>query len=163
LPDVLCNTSPLQYLHQLALLHLLPALAETVMIPPAVVAELAAGRELGVDVPDPAMLPWITVREPIAAPALPLVNDLGPGETQVLMLGLEVPGAILVLDDALARRVAFSLQLPLIGTLGLLLAAKRANLIPAVAPLLDHLDALRFRLSGATRGAVLRLADEDQD
>ena len=65
-----------------------------------------------------------------------------------------------VLDDALARQVAETLRLPVTGTLGLLLDAKRLSLIPAVRPLLEQLDALGFRLAPHTRSAVLKLAGE---
>jgi len=67
---------------------------------------------------------------------------------------------VVVLDDALARRVAETLGLNVTGTLGLLLDAKRASLIPAVGPLLDQLEALRFRLAPHTCAAVLKLAGE---
>ncbi len=63
---------------------------------------------------------------------MPLVTDLGPGETEVLMLGLESRESILVLDDAFARRVAETLALRFTGTLGLLLDAKRSGLIAQV-------------------------------
>jgi predicted nucleic acid-binding protein len=92
---------------------------------------------------------------------LPLATDLGPGETQVLMLALEVPEAVAVLDDALARQVAEALNLKLTGTLGLLIDAKRAGLVSAVGPLLDQLQALRFHLAMHTRIAVLKLAGEE--
>lgn len=88
------------------------------------------------------------------------MSDLGPGETEVLALALETKDAIAVLDDALARQVAEALKLPLIGTLGLLLNAKRVGLIPAVCPLIEQLDALGFRLASHTRAAVLRMAGE---
>jgi hypothetical protein len=52
LPEVICNTSPLQYLHQLELLHILPALAGRVTVPPAVLDEISAGQALGVNLPD---------------------------------------------------------------------------------------------------------------
>jgi predicted nucleic acid-binding protein len=161
LPDVVCDTSPIQYLHQLGLLHILPTLAERVIVPPAVVTELATGRALGIDLPDLTTLDWVLVRRPTSEPALPLINDLGPGETQVLMLALESRQAIAVLDDALARHVAETLEIPLTGTLGLLIDAKRAGLVTAVAPLLDRLQALRFRLAPHTRAAVLKLAGEE--
>lgn len=61
MPDLVCNTSPLQYLHQLGLLHLLPKLGGRVSIPPAVVEELAAGRRAGVDLPDPTQLDWVRI------------------------------------------------------------------------------------------------------
>jgi predicted nucleic acid-binding protein len=161
LSEVICDTSPLQYLHQLELLHILPALSDGVIIPPAVVDELATGRDLGVNLPDPTELDWLTIRRPASAAALPLVTDLGPGETEVLMLALELPEVVAVLDDALARQVAETLNLRLTGTLGLLIDAKRAGLISAVRPLLDQLQALRFRLAIHTRIAVLKLADEE--
>jgi predicted nucleic acid-binding protein len=159
--DVICDTSPLQYLYQLDLLHILPALSKRVIVPPAVVQELALGRAQGVSLPDVTRLDWVSVRRPTSEPALPLVTDLGPGETQVLMLALESRDAIVVLDDALARQVAEMLDIRLTGTLGLLLDAKRANLVPTVAPLLDRLQDLRFRLAPHTRAAVLKLAGEE--
>ncbi len=160
MPEVICNTSPIQYLYQLELLHVLPALANQVIVPPAVVEEVAIGRAAGVSLPDLPALAWVTVRRPSGAVALPLVTDLGPGETEVLMLALEWREAVVILDDAFARRVAETLGLRLTGTLGLLLDAKRAGLVTAVAPLLDQLQALRFRLALHTREAVLKLAGE---
>ena len=160
MPEVICNTSPLQYLHQLGLLHLLPALAGRIIVPPAVLEELSSGRAQGVDLPDLAALEWVTIRQPTSVAALPLVTDLGPGETEVLALALESREVIVVLDDAHARQVAETLGLRLIGTLGVLLNAKRAGLVTAVTPLLDQLEALRFRLASHTRAAVLKLSGE---
>jgi predicted nucleic acid-binding protein len=78
------------------------------------------------------------------------------------MLGLETTQSTLLLDDALARKVADSLELPFTGTLGILLSLKELGLVPAILPLLDHLQALNFRLSPETRSVVLRLAGEDR-
>jgi predicted nucleic acid-binding protein len=160
LPEVICNTSPLQYLHQLRLLHILPALVTRVVAPPAVIEELTAGRMHGVDVPDAASLTWVSVRTPKGVSALRLVSDLGAGETEVLMLALESTDPLLIVDDWLARQIAASLRLPVKGTLGLLLDAKKRGLVHAVKPHLDALQELRFRLSPATRRAVLDLARE---
>lgn len=158
--EVFCNTSPLQYLHQLGLLPVFQRLAGRVVVPPAVVQELAAGRAKGLNVPEVADLEWIEVRLPSSVAAVPLVTDLGAGETQVLALALESTGASVVLDDGLARRVAASLGLTVEGTLGLLLDAKQAGLVPSVAPLVDQLQTLGFWLDARTRAAVLRLAGE---
>ncbi|MHB8777610.1 MAG: DUF3368 domain-containing protein [Anaerolineales bacterium] len=118
--NVICNTSPFQYLHQIDQLRILPALAGKIIVPSAVVDELAAGRVAGVDLPDLAQLDWVMVQSPAGQSALPLISDLGAGESEVLMLALETPGATVILDDMLARRVAKSLNLHLTGTLGLL-------------------------------------------
>lgn len=160
MPDLICDTSPIQYLHQLDLLHVLPVLGDQVWVPPAVVEELAVGRSIGVNLPDVEALDWVTVRRPISEIALPLVAHLGPGETEVLMLALEMREAVAVLDDALARQMAETLGLHFTGTLGLLLDAKKAGLVAGVRPLLDKLNALQFRLAPHTYEAVLRLAGE---
>ena len=160
MPDLSCDTSAFQYLRQIDLLHILPALAETVLVSPAVVAELQQGQIPGINLPDLTELEWITVQEPAGIVALPLVNNLGQGETEVLMLALETPSVVSILDDALARRVAATLHLKFTGTLGLLLDAKQAKLISDVGPYLDQLKTLQFRLAEHTRNAVLKLAGE---
>ena len=158
--EIICNTSPIQYLYQLGLLDLLRKLSAKIIIPPAVVDEIATGKSMGVSLPDLNTFDWVEVRRPTSESALPLINDLGEGETEVLMLALELRDSVVILDDDLARRVTKSLNIRHIGTLGVLLDAKRAGLIPKIAPLLDQLDALRFRLAPHTRAAVLKLAGE---
>lgn len=158
--EFICNTSPFQYLHQIGLLHILPALAGRIIIPQAVVDELAQGRNVGVNLPDPLACEWVTIRHPVSVSALPLITDLGPGETEVLMLALESQDAVSILDDALARRVAESQGIRVIGTLGLLLNAKQAGHVPSIREYVDQLEALRFRLAPQTRMAVLKLAGE---
>lgn len=124
MPEVVCNTSPLQYLHQIGQLRILPALAGSIID-----------------------LNWIQIRAPISVKAASLITDLGPGESQVLMLALETPGSIALLDDGLARRVAIARGIPIKGTLGLLLDAKRAGHITVVKPSLDKLQDLGFCLA----------------
>src|SRR5262249_262002 len=147
LGEVICSTSPMQYLHQAGCLTILPALVGTVLIPAAVDAELAVGRSLGLDLPDPAQLSWVTIRPSTCAVPTSLPAVLGAGEAAVLTIALGCVDPVVILDDSLARRAAQSLGLRLTGTLGLLLDAKRAGLITTISPVLDTLQALRFRLS----------------
>ncbi len=161
MPDIICDTSAIQYLYQLELLHILPKLADRVLVPPAVMDEIEVGRAADVPLPDLADLDWVIVQRPVSVAAVPLLTDLGPGEAEVLMLAIEQKQLVAVLDDALARRIADTLDLPFTGTLGLLLDAKRAGLVPAVGPLLDRLQALRFRLAPDTRQLILKLAGEE--
>ena|SRR5437879_617443 len=97
---------------------------------------------------------------PISTISLPQTRDLGEGETEVLTLALESHDAVVVLDDRLARKVADDLGLRFTGTLGLLIDAKKKGLVSTIEPLLDQLQSLRFRLSPATRAAVLKLVGE---
>jgi hypothetical protein len=85
----------------------------------------------------------------------------GAGEREVLALAAETPGTTLIIDDGLARRYAETLRVRFTGTAGALVKAKRQGL-DAVAPVLDHLAALRFRLDAQTRAAVLRLVGEEK-
>lgn len=141
---------------------MLPKLAEKVFVPPAVVEEIKIGHSLGINLPKLEKLDWVDVLRPASDLALPLVTNLGPGETEVLMLALEMRGAVVVLDDAPARELAEILDLRLTGTLGLLLDAKRAGLVSTVRPVLERLQSLRFRLASRTFSAVLRLAGEGE-
>jgi len=134
---------------------LFPHLTTRVIIPGAVATELETGRKLGIDLPDPKTLDWIEIKSPASEPVLPLITDLGPGETEVLALALETEDPLVIMDDGPARRMAETLGIKLTGTLGLLIDAKRSGLIPAVAPVLDQLEALRFRLAAQTPNAVL--------
>jgi len=160
LPEVICDTSPIQYLYQTELLGILPELSDKVWIPPAVVEEISIGHKNNVSLPDLDSLKWINVKRPVSEVALPLIKDLGAGETEVLMLGLEMPETVLILDDLLARQLAENLKLKLRGTLGLLLDAKERGIIKSVKPFLDKLGSLRFRLAADTRNVVLKLAGE---
>ena len=51
------------------------------------------------------------------------------------------------IDELHARRVAAVFEVPVTGTLSVILTAKRRGLVPAVRPLLDRLQELRFRMS----------------
>jgi predicted nucleic acid-binding protein len=105
----------MQYLHQLELLHVLPKLAKQVFVPSAVVEEIKIGHSLGVNLPKLEEFDWLNVRRPASNLALPLVTNFGPGETEVLMLGLEMRGTVVVLDDRPARELAVVLDLRFCG------------------------------------------------
>ena len=75
-------------------------------------------------------------------------------------LALQVNARWTVLDDRPARRLAQALGLPTIGTLGILLAAKRRDLLPAIRPSLDALLNVGFRIAPALYDRVLAAAGE---
>ena len=158
--EAICDTSPIQYLHQIGFLHLLAEFYTQTLIPPAVVGELDRGKAIGVDLPDIRTLPWLKIQAPEGLGKVPTVADLGVGEKEVLALGMQVPGAVVILDERLWRLHAEALKLNFTGTLGVLLRAKVEGRIPRIQPILEHLDQLGFRLSTKTHAAVLRQAGE---
>ena len=60
--EVICNTSPIQYLHQMNFLHILQELYGQISIPEGVFTELDAGRTTGIALPDVKSLSWISVQ-----------------------------------------------------------------------------------------------------
>lgn len=160
MPEVISDTSPMQYLYQIAQLELLPILYERVRIPQAVADELAQGRRQGLSLPNPASLAWVTICPVPLSSLIPNLPNLGSGEREALSLAITIPSFLVILDDALARNYAQQLNISLTGTLGVLLKGKQAGYLEAIAPLLDKLHTLNFRLASTTRAAVLRLAHE---
>jgi len=83
---------------------------------------------------------WLEAEQPPEPAIAPLQLLVDRGEAGAIALAQAHPGAILLLDDAKARRVAESLGLPRIGTLGVLRKAKHAGLLDAIAPLIGKLE-----------------------
>lgn len=158
---VISNTSPLFYLHRLRHLELLRELYQRIIVPEAVVRELEAGRDQGEDAPKVTNYGWIEVRSVRVPQLIQLITDLGSGEAEVLALALEEPDTLVILDDRLARNMAKLQNLRITGTAGVLLKAKQEGHTSAVAPLLNELTQLGFRLSEAVKASILHLAKEN--
>jgi predicted nucleic acid-binding protein len=161
MPEVVCDTSALQYLHQLGLLSLLRDLYGRIIIPDAVTKEIDAGKKAGVDLPDIQSMEWIQ----IVAVTAPLATgtDLGTGELAVLALAQSMSPAVAVIDDGSARQYARTQQILFTGTCGILLRAKERGLVPKVTPFLDRLSTLGFHLDSRTRNQILSLAGEQRE
>ncbi len=82
---------------------------------------------------------------------------LGPGETAVL----ERAHCTAVLDDASARACARAFDIPLIGTLGVVLRARQRGVIPSAGDLLRALRAAGLYLDDETIRSALRRVGEE--
>jgi hypothetical protein len=150
---VVADASVLIALAQIEQLPLLEGLFGEIVIPAAVAREVAPSL--------PQLPSWIHVREP------PRSGDsrvkeagLDVGESEALTLAVQAAGGRIILDDLPARNLAATLGLSVIGTAGVLLAAKRSGLIAAVRPLLDALRTRGFRLRQDVYDEILRSAGE---
>jgi len=152
---VVADASALICLGWVDQLQLLPAVFGRIIVPPAVVAE---ATHRGAPLPT-----WVDV-QPLGRPIDARVSaaQLGPGESEVLSLGLELNDAWLILDDGDARALAHDLRLHVLGTAAVILEAKRAGLLPLVRPTLDALLAKGFRLDRKVYDLILKAADEPQ-
>lgn len=68
----------------------------------------------------------------------------------------------MVVDDRAARDCAYSMNIAVRGTIGILLLAKRRKKIDRIAPVLIHLRKAGLRVSQALFDKALRLADENR-
>jgi predicted nucleic acid-binding protein len=150
---VIADASPLIALHQIGQISLIEHLFDRILIPSAVAREVSPSL--------PSLPYWIVPRDltrPIGSEIL--LASLGAGESETLALALEDGADLLILDERPARKLALVLGLPVVGTAGILLAAKRAGLIPEVRPLLDTLIEKGFRVSTSLRDKILADAAE---
>jgi predicted nucleic acid-binding protein len=151
--QVVCNSSPLIALDQIGQLDLLERLFGAVLVPSAVASETA---------PTVVLPSWIR-EQPLAQPLGPqmLGAMLGPGESEAIGLALETGATWVILDDRPARRLAQALGLPVVGTLGVLVAAKRRGFLPKVQPSVDALIQNGFRIAADLYKRVLADAGEN--
>lgn len=90
-----------------------------------------------------------------------LLHHLGLGEAAAISLAINHNARAVLIDDKLARNVASAHQLPVVGTMAILLRAKRQSLIPSIRPIVDEMIAQGRRIGGSLRQQILRAAGEE--
>jgi len=111
---IIADTSCLILLSKIDEIGLLKSLAHHVYITSTVQSEF------GSSLPD-----WLIVKDPNQTPfQILLEKEIDAGEISAILLALETPSSILVIDDLKGRKIAERLKLQFVGTLGLLLKAK---------------------------------------
>jgi predicted nucleic acid-binding protein len=82
------------------------------------------------------------------------------GEASAMVLAMETPESMLILDDDKARKLARRLGITFTGTLGVITKAKQRGLVPAVKALLERMKQVGFYISDALEERILRDAKE---
>ncbi|MBF0433876.1 MAG: DUF3368 domain-containing protein [Magnetococcales bacterium] len=132
------DASPLILLGRVEHLWLLEQMSRQIVVPQSVCLEIAAGQRW--DGSCVKTLAW-TERHRTGDVPLPASVEgwgLGAGESQVVATAL-LHGGKALLDDRMGRRCAKAQGLSVIGTLGVVLLAKRLHLIPSALTLLEAL------------------------
>lgn len=80
------------------------------------------------------------------------------GETEAMLLYKEVSADYLLIDDKRSRKVAKINQIKTIGSIGVLLQAKRAGHIPLIAPLLELIASSPVYISESLINTLLEMA-----
>ena len=126
---VIADTTPINYLAKAGYGHVLRELYGMVIVPPAVRRELNHPRT------PPEVRQWLSPWPtwlPVASVPLivrPELLVLGAGESEAIAFALQTEHSQLLMDDADGRRTAGALNLPALGTVGILRNAARENLL----------------------------------
>lgn len=133
------NASPLIFLSRAGLLDLLQILSPEIIVPEIVAAEIQIRGKTDPTAQALASNPWLLVTPTPAAPAQIQAWGLGPGESSVLAWAYAHPGTEAIIDDLAGRRCAAAFNIPVRGTLGLVLIAKQRGRVPSARRLLEQL------------------------
>jgi uncharacterized protein len=161
---VVSDTSAITNLAAINQLRLLPLLYQQVIIPEAVYRELV---DIDPSVPGSAeaqTATWLEVRVIANREVVERLQSevrLDPGESEAIALALEIGADLLLIDERRGRAEADRLCIKITGLLGILVEAKRKNLIVAVKPLMNALIATSdFRVSSALYDQILNMVNE---
>ena len=90
-----------------------------------------------------------------------LRTTLDAGESEALVLAVELSAELILMDDRVGREAARRMCLRMVGTIGVLQRAKKAGLISAIRPLIeDIIDRLGFFLARELVDSVLKQEGE---
>lgn len=148
---VVSNSSPIIALTNIEELQLLNFLFKEIFIPEFVY------KEVGIRLHDSFIVSRIK--------DINLLNHLnsflGRGEAEAIVLAKDIDAELIILDDKEARKIAKSLGLKVIGTVGLLILGKNRGYYTKIRPILKKLEAVNFRLSETLVEEILRSVNEE--
>lgn len=159
---VVSNATPLIGLAVIGKFHLLQQLFSQIYIPQAVYDEVVtAGKEAAGAKSEVSNASWIittTVQDRLAVNVL--LDELDLGEAETIILSQELDADWVLMDEKKGRRKLGQMDVPKIGTIGILLKAKEAEALSAIKPYMEQLREKGFSISQPVIDAVLLQANE---
>ena len=148
---IISDTSCLILLSNIDELNLLRNFGKEVLITQEIL------QEFGKSLPD-----WIQIKEPIDRQFQKLLGrEIDKGEASAIILALETPGSILIIDDLKGRRIADQMDIKYSGSFGLILRAKQEGIITSVRPIIEKIRKTNFRFSENLLLSILNQAGEE--
>lgn len=161
MPKVVSNSSPLIHLAKIGRLSLLKKFYENIFIPESVYIECVIEGKNREDAELIKNAEWIKL-EKIKDDRLVkfLSAELDKGESETIVLSLEIGADLVLLDDYEARQKARLYGLKITGTLGILLRAKYEGQISSLKEEIIKLKNTGFRIRQDLEYKILKEAGE---
>ena len=140
--NIVINASPIIFFAKLGIVQSLPDMFDPLVIPKGVRNEIVKGKDEAATWINDDGKPYI--QDVGSVPDIIKAWDLGRGESQVLAFSQKNTNFIVGIDDKAARNCAKSLNLQMIGTLGLILLAQKQTIVEDATPYLYKLPELRL-------------------
>lgn len=157
---VVADAGPLIAFGRIGRMDLLPATLGEILVPHAVLSEcLTEPDKPGAKAVHEGIARGLLVDAPDPDSPMPPFPMLDAGESAAIRLALKRSVPVLI-DEKAGRKLAAHLGLTVIGSGGVLLAAKKQGLIDAVGPLLGAMRKTGYYLSDALAQAILNRAGE---
>jgi len=105
--------------------------------------------------------PWFEIKEASDKNYQAIIEaSVDKGEASAIALAIEFDDCLLIIDDLKGRKFAHQLGLTIIGTIGVIVDAKLAGIIPSVKPILSKIKLTNFRITEQLELLILKLTGE---
>lgn len=160
---VIADTTPIISFIKMSLLHILETMYGEIIIPEAVYDELICNPSMSHEaeiVKECSFLKMKKVENEFAVKILRVQMNLDAGESEAIVLAESLKADVLLIDEKKARNIARKMNVNIVGTLGILLEAKRQKYILELKPYLDTLLDQNIRIGTQLYNEILELAEE---
>lgn len=147
---IISDTSCIILLDKIGELEILNKLFGTIITTPEV------AKEFGQQLPF-----WFEIQQPKDKNYQSIIEaSVDNGEASAIALAIELDDCLLIIDDLRGRKFAIELGLTIIGTIGVIVDAKLAGIVPSVRPILLKIRTTNFRITERLELLILNKAGE---
>ena len=159
---VVSDATPIISLTKIDMLDILGTFYNEVLLPQAVYDEVVCNPAFACEAEAIKNSAFIRVETVSNEQSVKILRAAGLdlGESEAIVLADSRTDSLLLMDERKGRQIAQSMGLRVIGTLGILLQAKKLGLTPQIKPLLDVLVNANIRISDSLYNSILDQSGE---
>jgi hypothetical protein len=155
---IVSDTTAISNLAQIGEIDLLPKIYGEVTIPSGVHDELLVLADLGIPIDKVLASSWLSIRTVKATDLYrDLLTELDMGEAESIALAVELKADYLLIDEKKGRKIALEKNLQIIGTLGIIIEAKKLGHVDNIQQKMDDLRNIGFWISEQLYQHVLEI------